>query len=804
MNSWIQDVRHGMRSLSSSPGFVLLSVLCLGLGIGANTTVFSVVNGLLLQPLPFAEPNRLLALSEVRHASPLEAGRVSYPNFRDWQAQSAAIVDMAALRPRDLTISDREQAERHSGGLITWNFFPLLGIQPIIGRGFREDEDRAGAEPVVLLSEGLWRQRYAGDPALVGRSIVVDGRPHTVVGIMASWAHPALPSLLRGGRLWVPLAPLEHDRRRDQRLMAVYVRLASGIRSEAATAHLTAIARSLETEHPENKEWGISLRPVATSASATNRAMLLVMMGAVTFVLLIACANVANLMLARATRRRREIAIRVAIGASQARIVRQLLIESLLVGLMSAAVGVMLASWGVDLLLHASSEQAANISLSIDGRVLSFAIGISVLTSILFGLAPALHAVRGATRDALAETGRDSTASRSQKYLRNVLVAGEVALSLILLVVASLFVRSFLNLLRVDSDLDTSRLTTLRFEMPADRYRTPDAVIGRVEDVIACLEALPGIESVAASNLIPLRGGGQRTTVILEGADAQLGPAVTVLYGGITSRFFQTLNVPLLHGRLFTEIEARSRSAVAIVNSRMVERLWRSQNALGKRFRLDGDREGEWFTVIGVSQDISNWDHSHRPLPTAYVPYPHIGVLDPRLVIRTVGQTPFSEGPARQAILAADSKLLVFSGESMDDVRRAAFWRQELVGLLFSIFGAIAMLLAAVGVYGVLSYVVSQRTREIGVRLALGAERGGIVRLIVWQGVVLVLGGVGVGLAGALLATRMIQSQLFEVAATDPVSFGVVALLLGSVGLVASYLPAYRAAGVDPIASLRD
>jgi predicted permease len=388
--------------------------------------------------------------------------------------------------------------------------------------------------------------------------------------------------------------------------------------------------------------------------------------------------------------------------------------------------------------------------------------------------------------------------------LRNVLVVGEIALSLILLVVASLFVRSFLNLLQAEDAFDTSRLTALRFEMPEGRYDSAGAIVRRVDDVVARLEALPGVESVSASNLIPLRGGGRRTTAILEGKDTQVGGALTVLYGGVTSRFFETLDVPLLHGRSFTEVEARTRSAVAIINGRMADRLWRGQDALGRRFRLAADSSGVWFTVVGVSRDISNWNLSHRPLPTAYLPYPHVPVRDPRLVIRTAGDTVFTDGPARTAIHAADSALLVFGLESMDEVHRLAFWRQELLGLLFTIFGAIAMLLAAVGVYGVLSYLVSQRTREIGVRLALGAERRHVVRLIVWQGMALVLAGVALGLAGAFAATRIIRRQLYEVSATDPVSFAGVALVLAGVGLVASYAPAYRAAALDPIASLRD
>ena len=581
MESLIHDIRSGTRSLSSSPGFVLLSVVCLGIGIGANTTVFSVVNGVLLQPLPFVESNRLIALNEIRRENPLDVEPVSYPTFRDWQEQGAAIAEMAAMRPRSVTVSDAQHTDRQSGALVTWNFFPLLGIQPIVGRGFRQDDDRAGAASVVLLSEVLWQERYAGNHAAIGQSVIVNGRPHTIVGIVPRFAHSGLPGSLRAARIWIPLTPIEHQSRRDQRSMAVYARLAAGVRLDLAATRLAAIAQTLETDHIENQGWGVGVQPLAIPLSPTNRAMIVLMIGAVSFVLLIACANAANLTLARATSRRREMAIRIALGASRGRILRQLLTESLIVGVLSAPVGLVLASWSVDLLRRAAAEQANNIVLAIDGRVLAFTMGLAILTSLLFGLAPALHAIQDAPRDALIETGRASTVGRSQKHLRNLLVVGEVALSLILLVVASLFVRSFMNLLQEDGSFDTSRIMSLRFEMPEHRYDSPDSIVRRVEDVVARIGALPGVESVAASNLTPLRGGGNRSTAILEGTGNTTAETVTILYGGVTSRFFETLNVPLVHGRSFTDGEARTRSAVAIVNRRMADRLWPDQDVLG-------------------------------------------------------------------------------------------------------------------------------------------------------------------------------------------------------------------------------
>ena len=803
MEALIQDVRHGIRSLSSDKSFVLLSILCLGIGIGANTTVFTVVNGLLLQPLPLAGADRLVTLHEVRHENPANLARVSYPNFRDWQEQAQSVAELAAIRTRHLNVSNGEDAERLAGALITWNLFRLLGIEASIGRGLLQSDDSPGAEPVVVLSEGFWRQRYASNPGVIGQALIIDARPHTVVGVMPHVAHPAVPGPLRSARLWIPLTPLEHERRRDERSLIVYAKLAGHVGLDRAKAHLTTVAGALENQHPENDGWGVGVASFVTSLSTTTRQLLLVLAGAVAFVLLIACGNVANLMLARANRRRREIAVRTAMGASRGRIVRQLLIESLLVGFASAAVGVVLAWWGVGILLRTATEQTQNIALPIDGRVLTFTIGIAVLTSLVFGVAPALHGLRGAVRDSLGDGGRDGTTGRTQKRLRNTLVVAEVASALVLLVVATLFVRSFMNLLQAEGGIDTSKVVTLTVEMPEARYRSPDELRRGVEDVVARLESLPGVETAAASNLMPLRGGGARTTAVPDGQERRQGGAVTVLYGGITSRFFEALAEPLLYGRAFTDSEARAHARVAIVNRRMADRLWPGQDPLGRRFRLAALSDDEPFTVVGLSRDLSNWDLSHRPLPTAYVPYAYAPVRDPHVLIRATRDPALAVAPARTEILAVDPALSVFAVQPLSDVHRQAFWRQELLGQMLAVFGVIATLLAAVGVYGVLSYLVSQRTREIGIRMALGADRGNILRLVVREGLGLVIGGVVIGLAGAFAATRVIRGQLFEVSATDPASFAGVALLLVGVGLVASCVPAARAAAVDPMVSLR-
>ncbi|HSC26729.1 MAG TPA: ABC transporter permease [Vicinamibacterales bacterium] len=803
MESLAQDVRHSLRSLSSSPTFVLLAVFCLALGVGLSTMVFTVVNGLLLQPLPFPEADRLVLLNEVRHDAPAEAHPVSHPTFRDWRQHGGAVAEIAAMRTRRVTITVQNDPERLAGAFVTWNLLPTLGIQPVLGRPLREDEDRPAAGPVALLSETLWEQRYGRDPGVLGSSVAVDGVPHTVVGVMPRLAHPMVPGFLRGPRLWIPLTPAEHASGRDDRSLVVIARLAHGLDSGDAASRLVAVAAALEQDHPEHKGWGIALRPVAGTVSENTRSLLLTTLGAAVFVLLIACANVAHLMLARATRRRREMAVRIAVGASRGRIVRQLLTESTILGLASVPFGVLLAWWGVGVVLHSGPQQATSVALPIDGRVVAFTIGLALLTSAVFGLAPALHALRAA-REALIDSGRDATITLRQKLLQNALVVSELALSLVLLVGAALFVRSFMNMLHVETGLDPRALMTLKVEMAGERYASADAVVHRLEEILARLESVPGIEAAAASNLTPLRGGGARTTAILEQGDSTVGVDDRVVGASVTSRFLEAWGVPLVHGRSFTGVEARTRSAVAVVNKRMADRLWPDQGALGRRFRLQADPDGIWYTVIGVSGDIANWDLSDRPVPTAYLPYAHDAVNDPRVVIRTAGDPSHVVGPARAAIHAVDATLPISEVQSMSEIHRAAFWRQQTFGTLLAIFGGLGVLLAAIGLYGVLSFLVSQRRREIGIRMALGAGRREVVGWVVRQGAVLMLPGLCIGLAGAFAASRLLRGFLYHVTATDPFSFAAVALALSAVGLLASYVPARRAAEMDPVTAMRE
>jgi len=805
METLLTDLRFAARTLRKSPSFTALAVLCLALGIGVNTTIFSVVNGALLRPFPFEDPDRLVMLNGTYPKNGWDDAGLSYLDFRDWQAGSTSFTQVAGYDWRSLTISDGDEPERLAGGSVTWNLFPMLGIRPQLGRGFRADEDQPGAEKVVLLSDELWGRRFNRDPAVVGRSIRVNDEPRTVVGVM-----PPRFKFPENNELWVPLTPLMHATPRNARGISVIGRLKPGVTLEQASAEAAAIAKRLEAQHPvENRGWGGRAADLRERFIGDETSLvILTMMGAVSFVLLIACANVANLMLARATARHREIAVRAALGAGRARIVRQLLTESVLVALMAGAVGVPLAYVGLKLIDASIPPEDAlpyYIHWAVDGQTLAYTLAVSLLTGVVFGLAPALQASKSNLQEALKEGSRGSGAGARRSRLRSTLVVAEVALSLMLLVGASLFVRSFMNIQGAKAGFDTAPLMTLRFYLPGDRYDSTSAKTQRVEDILRRVEALPGVQAAFASNLIPLGGGGNGGNVVVEGRPVEAGDEPKIFWAGVTPHLFQTIGVPLVSGRTFTDAEGFDSSRVAVVSEALANKLWPKANPLGQRFRFADDTSNHWLTVIGVARDFQYAQLDDREVdPAAYLPYPYHGAArNTGLTIRTAGDPTAVTAAVRREIRASDPALPVFEAATMNKVRETSYWQYGLFGWMFSVFGGIALFLAAIGVYGVIAYGVSQRTHEIGVRVALGARGRDVLRLVVGQGVALALVGVAVGVLGAFGVTRLIASILFDVSPSDPLSFAGVAVFLTAVAVVASYVPARRAMGVDPIVALR-
>jgi len=803
MDTLFQDLRYAARTLLKNPGFTALTTLCLALGIGVNSTIFSVVDTVAIRPLPFRDPGALVSLYSTYQANGIDRGNASFRDVQDWRARTRAFAEIASVTGRSLTLMDGDEPERFIGATVTANMFPMLGVQPILGRHIRPEEDTPGGPRVVVLSHGVWQRRYASDPSVVGRTITVNGAPHTVIAVM-----PPKFAFPERAQLWIAQTPIEYTSPRGARNLNVIARLKPGVSLDQARQDIASVAAGLSREEPDDQGWSANARSLRDDMVPDDVTLIVMtMMGAVTLVLLVACANVANLLLARATVRHREIAVRAALGAGRGRIIRQLLTESLLVGVASAPLGVAIAYGGLQWLTSAIPPQRQPpyyIDWSMNPRIVVYTMLIALATSVVFGLVPALHAAGTNLQDSLKDRG--SSAGGSKNRMRAALVIGEVALSLVLLVGASLFIRSFLNLQSARAGLDTTPLMMMRFYMSGDAYEPPDAIVRRVDDIVRRVEALPGVTSAMASNMVPLNSGGSGGAVVPEGVAIEPGQEPQISSFGVTPHLLKTLNVPLVAGRDFTEAEGQGRSGVAIVNGVFAKRLWPNRtNVVGERFRFATDSGRQWITVIGVVGDFRLFTvRDGKPSPYAFVSYPYEPTRNTGITIRVAGGSSGTITTAvRQQIRASDPTLAIFDVQTGDEARVNTFWQDRLFGWMFSIFGFIALALAAIGVYGVLSYAVSQRRQEIGVRLALGASRRDVFLLIVGHGAKLAAAGILFGVAGAFGVTRVVTSIVYNVSATDPLSFISTAVFLVLVAVAASYLPARRATGVDPMVALR-
>ena len=801
----LQDLKYAVRALLKTPAFALIAISCLALGIGVNATIFSVVDGVLLQPYPYPDADRIVVLNTMNPPARINRAPVSYLDFRDWRDQNSTLATLAAVQRRSFAVADgRTDAERFAGAAVTWTLFGLLGTPPATGRDFGPEDDRPGAEPVVLISDDLWRNRYNADSAIIGRAIQVNGRPHTVIGVMP-------PKFLfpETQRLWVPISAYIPEYTRSARVLEVFARMKPGVSLDQASSDLRAISERLAASYPkENEGWAALVRPLRAWMVPTQvEIMIFAMMGAVTLVLMIACANVANLLLARAAVRHREISIRSALGAGKWRIIRQLLTEAILIGLLSAPIGIGIAWIGLRLVDSGIPPDSVPyfIHWSLDARSLAYTIGISMLTGIIFGLAPALQAARTNLQDSLKEGARGAAGGRRAR-LRSMLVVSEIAMSLILLVGASLFVRSFLNLQHSTTGFDTSPIMTMRIYLPGTAYEAPEAKARRVQDIVQRIEGLPGVEAAFGSNFVPFGGGGSGGNISVEGQAVEAGKEPSITFVAASPHLRNTLGVALLRGRDISDTEETTRTPVALINQTMASQIWPGQDPLGRRFKLLNDDVEDWFTVVGVIGDFRHFQgDTERPVfPSAYVPYSFDPTLNTGLTIRVSGEPSAITSAVREQIRFADPGLPVFAIQTLERLRQLSFWQFRLFGWMFSVFGAIALLLASVGVYGVLSYSVSQRVQEIGVRMALGAERKDVLRLILGHGMKLAAIGIVLGIVGAAGATQFIKTVLFNVTPTDPISFTGVAAFLTLVALVASYVPARRAMAVDPIVALRN
>jgi putative ABC transport system permease protein len=796
----VHELRSAVRSLRHGKGFAAVAILCLGLGIGINTAIFSIIDGVLLKPYPYDDPGRIVVLGTVKLRDGDQAG-VSVLDLRDWKAATKSFTTIAAVAGESLTVVDGAgEPERYQGARVSWDLWRLLGVRPILGRDFAQSDDQPNAAGVVLLSHMLWATRYSSDPNVVGRGIDINGTLHTIVGVMPpNFAFP------NNQRLWVTLQPALFRDARNARYLFTFGRLRPEVTPARALADLNSIAARLERVHPATNEgWSASLRTLQDAFLPYEVALILgLMMAGATMVLLIACSNVANLLLARATARRRELAVRVALGAGRGRIVVHLLTEAVVLALASVPFGLVLAVAGSRLIrsLIPPDTIPYYVHWSVDGRSLAYSLAIAVSTALAFGLVPALHVTRRELQESLKEGGRGIAGSGA--ITRNALVVSQVSLALVALVGALLFVRSFNNLDSDDLGFDTEASLTLRFFMTGDAYRAQDAKHRRVEDIVQRVEALPGVEAAFASDLVPIQGGGDAVAIEVEGRAAD--DPMRASLPAVTPHALRTLGLRVRLGRDLSA--ADSYQSVAVINETMAKRLWPAENPIGRRFRVfTSDRSREWIAVIGVAPDMRlfGFDPSNsQPPAAAFVPYLYGVAENTGLTVRA-RVDPAAIAPAvRAAIRDSDPRLPVFAVRTLEDVRRLEFWQFGLYGWVFGTIGVISASLASIGVYGVLAYSVAQRTHEIGVRMTLGATGSDVVMLIVGHGLALTGIGVAIGLVLAAFGTAPARSLLYNVSPLDPLSFILVPIMLAGVAVVASYVPARRAMRIEPVVALR-
>jgi predicted permease len=806
MDNFLQDARYALRVLRKSPGFALAAVLALALGIGANSAVFSVVNGVLLRPLPFAEPERLVRIFGNFRGIGLERISVSVLEYQDYRELPRALASVAAYTNADVTLTGQDVPERLRAIRATPSLLSTLGVLPVLGRNFNEEEQTPGQDRVLILTHRLWRGRFGGNPHILGMTISLDGAPYTVVGVLpAGFEYP------RGTDLYMPYAPPANllTGSRGSRFLEVVARLKPGVTLEAAQQDMERVSGELLKAHPGNyggtSGWAISVVSMEDQTVGGVRTTLWVLLGAVSFVLLIACTNVANLLLARAAARGREISIRAALGAVRSRLMTQFLTESVVLSLAGGVLGLLLAMWGTDTLLAIIGDGLPRASeVRLDWRVVLFTGGISVLTGLLFGLVPALQASRADLHGAMREGSR-GTGGRAAGRARGALVVCQVALALVLLIGAGLFMRSFLALQAVDAGFDSQGVLTARLALPADRYAEPSRRAAMMGEFIARARALPGVEGAALATLLPLT---ERSDWSFDVEGKPMGPTdpprPAVEYRAVSADYHKVLRIPLLRGRLLADADSWDAPHAVVINETMAKVIWPGEDPIGQRIRLHTSvKDAPWATVVGIVGDVREWGLELPARPTAYYAAPQRGPLAAYLVVRTP-QRPNALLASLQAELrAVDRDVPLFDVTPMEAVVDSSVSQRRFSMLLLLIFAGVAVVLASLGIYGVIAYTVTQRNRELGIRMALGARQWDILTLMVGQGLRRVLLGVGIGLALSLGLGRLLSTLLYGIKAHDPLTFVAVAAVLVAVALVATWLPARRAAKVDPAITLR-
>jgi len=799
-----QDLRYGWRTLLKSPGFAAAALFTLALGIGANTAIFSVVYGILLRPLPFRDASHLVLLNETTPR--VGDVSVSYPNFQDWRSQSHSFAEMAAVNPVKFNMAGSNQPENIGGLAVSPNFLPMMGMRPVMGRGFTPDEEKAGAAPVVLLSYALWQSRFGADRSAIGQMIRLDSQTVTIVGVLPQdfrWVEKC--DVMEPMGVWATHNDSATNRA-DRVDGLVLGRLAAGVRMEQARAEMETLAAGLARAYPEaNDQFGVNLRALREAFSGDVRPAMLVLLGAAIFVLLVACANVANLFLMRGAGRAKEMALRIAIGASRGRIVRQILTESFLVALLGGVAGVCLAIAGIPAIARLiPPDTLAGANVGMNGAVLLFSAAVVVLSMFVFGLAPALHATSGDVQLELKEGGK-TTSAGARNRLRGLLATSEVALALVLLVGAGLMMKSLYRLLAVDSGFRSEHVLKLEMDLRTSQYDKDPAVIAFWQQTLDRVRALPGVESAAVGTAIPLTDNHNRTDITVEGMPLPKPgsfphPDIHI----VSPDYEKTLEIRLLRGRGFRHADQENVPRVAMVNATLAQRLFPGTDPIGKRFTF-GNEPGRatWVTIVGVLADTKMYGLANPARLEVYVPFRQAASNGMVLLVKS-GQEPTALVSAIRGIVASiDQEQPIFRIATMQEVVNASVSTRRITLILLGLFSGLALMLAAIGIYGVISYSVAQREREIGIRMALGARRGDVLRLVLAQGGKISVAGIVIGTTASIGLTRLMMKLLYSVSPIDPATFTAAAFVLALIAMVACYIPARRTLGVDPLIALR-
>ncbi len=811
MNTLLQDIRYGFRGLSRNPGFSIIAILSLALGIGANTAIFSLINTVLIRPLPYADPDKLAMVWEDASFAGFPQNTPAPANYADWKAQNQTFEEMAALAERSFNLTGAGEPERVDAYAVTANFFPILGVKPALGRSFLPEEDQPGASGTVMLSYRLWQQRYGGERDVIGRDILLNGNKYKVVGV----APAGFQFLESEIDLWVPVRFSQQDlAARGSHYLWVVGRMKPGVTLEQANADIKTVMSRIARDNPGHTERiGAYVMSMRDQLAGNSRRPLIVLLVAVGFVLLIACANIANLLLTRALNRGREIALRRALGAGRLRIVRQLLTESLLLSFSGAVVGLLFASWSFSLLRRLIPEGLAlSTSLEIDLQVLGFTLLVTLVSGLIFGLAPALQASKIDLNEALKQSGARVGSSVPANRLRNALVVIEVAMSLLLLVGAGLLIQTLFKLLNQYSGLQPDNVLLMRTNLPMSKYGDPSKRNAFYDQTLERVKSLPGVVSAGYTMSVPLDKKGGTSGFWIEGRTVEQAVSQGLSYDAnhrqVSSAYLQTIGIQLRSGRYFEESDNERSTPSAIVNETMARQYWPGEDALGKRFKLgDPNSPAPWITIVGVVADVRQMGMDVPVKAEMYLPYRQMtthSFFAPRdLVIRASVDPMSVVASARRAVHAVDPDQPVSNIRTMEGLLDEEIGQRRLGMTLVASFAGLALLLSSLGIYGVLSYFVVQHTREIGVRLALGAQRQNILVLVIKKGMTPALIGVAIGLVASFALTRLISSLLYEVKAADPITFVAVAATLTTVASLACYIPARRAMKVDPMTALR-